>query len=322
MAIVDFDTECWDDPFFQGLSPLARYLFIYLWTNTHRNISGMYVITKKTISDETGLTEKQINSLFKNLHPKIKYDDERSICWVIKHTRRQFLRYGKISQRLRQGIRKHVLKLRWHPFFRDYAAAYPEIFLQEEIDTLSNGYGKGMDTLSNGYAEGMDRSGGGGLSSVLDVSSPINAESMDTSKHCVKSEKPTLPEVKTFIDLYYNTFKDRFGQAPIIQGAKDGANVKKLLNKIPFHQLIILLERFFESDDRFIMDSGYTLGVFYSQIQKLMIGKRAARGKSFEAGDLWEKIKGEEDERKRSARLQIADGPGKSHPAEPGKPDA
>jgi len=154
MPIVDFDTECWSDPWIQERSPLGKLLFVYLWTNTHRNISGLYVITKKTIADETGLTRKQVDDFLGELDPKVKYDPVHSVCWVVKHVRRQFLRGEKISPKQKEGIRRHALKLRWHPFFRDFSDAYPEIFLPGEADTLL----KGVDTLS----KGIDTLGGGG----------------------------------------------------------------------------------------------------------------------------------------------------------------
>lgn len=138
--------------------------------------------------------------------------------------------------------------------------------------------------------------------------------------YTAKSQKPISPDVKRFIDLYHDAFMAKFGEKPLIQGAKDGSNVKRLLGFIPFDQLTILLQRFFESDDSFIMSSGYTLGVFYSQINKLKIGKRTVRGKTFEAGDLWLRIKEEQDERKRSAPLQIPHDEGKGNPSQSDEP--
>lgn len=159
MPIVDFETECWADPWFQTLKPVEKLLFIYLWTNPHRNISGIYTITFDTISFETCLTKAQIRDLLLKLSPKVKYDFDRSICWVVKHARRQFLRGEKISFKQREGIRRNVLKFRWHPFFKSFCDAYPEIFLKEEIDTLS----KGIDT----HSMGMDTLGGGGKGNYL-----------------------------------------------------------------------------------------------------------------------------------------------------------
>ncbi len=104
MSIVDSDTECWSDPWIQERSPLGKLLFVYLWTNTHRNISGLYVITKKTIADETGLTRKQVDDFLRELDPKVKYDPLHSVCWVVKHVRRQFLGGKRYHQSRRKGF--------------------------------------------------------------------------------------------------------------------------------------------------------------------------------------------------------------------------
>ena len=165
MSIVDFDTECWDDPWIQERSPLAKLLFVYLWTNAHRNVSGMYIITKKTIGDETGLTRKQVDDLLQEIEPKVRYDPVHSVCWVVKHVRRQFLRHGKtISDKVRIGIRNAALKLCYHPFFQAFVDQYPEIFSQEEKETLSRqsadypggGKGKGEGNVK-GKEEKRDR---------------------------------------------------------------------------------------------------------------------------------------------------------------------
>ena len=154
MAIVDFDTECWDDPWLQKRSPLAKLLFIYLWTNSHRNISGLYIITRKTMINETGLPQKQIDLALKELGPKILYDFEKSVCLVIKHVRRQFLRRSlKLSPPVRAGIRKAAMRIYHHPFFQNFAKEYPEVFNANEIselNTLSIQYQYSIDTIREG----------------------------------------------------------------------------------------------------------------------------------------------------------------------------
>jgi hypothetical protein len=152
MPIVDFDTECWGDPWFQERTPSGKLLFIYLWTNTHRSVAGFYVITKKTIGDETGLKPHQIETYLEELKPKVRYDPEQSVCWVIKHVRRQFLRSGVISEQVHKGIRKAALKLCYHPFFQEFIDAYPEIFDPEEKETL---YRPPIDSL-RGSIEGLN----------------------------------------------------------------------------------------------------------------------------------------------------------------------
>ena len=80
------------------------------------------------------------------------------------------------------------------------------------------------------------------------------------------------PNVKKFIDYYHNTFLDRFNEKPMIDGGKDGKIIKSLLGTYEFDILKDLLGRFFNSTDPFILQSGYTIGVFKSQINKLIAG--------------------------------------------------
>lgn len=99
-------------------------------------------------------------------------------------------------------------------------------------------------------------------------------------KETNKTKEKTLsnPEIKIFLDYYHQEFLSRFGVPPIIQGGKEGKIIQGLLKKIPLDNLKTLLQKFFTSSDKFISQSGYTLGVFRSQIQKLQIEKPKQAG--------------------------------------------
>ena len=198
MAIIDFDSECWDDPWLQAKSPLGKLLFIYLWTNTHRNISGLYVITKKTMIDETGLTEKQIDLALKELEPKISYDFSKSVCFVLKHVRRQFLRAsGKLSPKLRAGIRRVALKLRYHPFFSSFIKEYPEVFDSSELDTLCIPYIYPIDTVCIPLGEGVRvRVGEGVVNGTQNIKGTLVEEnaSFDKNRKNPTRHPKTVPE--------------------------------------------------------------------------------------------------------------------------------
>jgi len=148
MPIIDFDSDCWADPWFQGLEPIPKLLFIYLWTNDHRNIAGLYTISEKTIAFETGIEQTKIGDLLRGLFPKVQYDFDNSICWVVKHARRQFLRSNNIAPKQRMGIRRYALKLKWHPFFLDFVRVYPEIFPPEELEDFLKSSFKNEDDFS------------------------------------------------------------------------------------------------------------------------------------------------------------------------------
>ena len=69
------NTRIWHDNWIrEKLNPLDRYLFIYLLTNEHSNLSGLYELPLSTIAFETGLDENDLkNSLLPRLEPKVFY---------------------------------------------------------------------------------------------------------------------------------------------------------------------------------------------------------------------------------------------------------
>lgn len=143
-------------------------------------------------------------------------------------------------------------------------------------------------------------------SSSSSSSSSLNNKDL---KPLSKPKKQASPDVKKFIDFYYEEFKKIFGTPPIIKGGKDGKIVKQLLINIPLDELKSLLVRFFSSDDPFILKSGYTLGVFNSDnvLNKLRIGEI----RKLSPEEMWELAKEEQLTRegeygkKRPATIQI-----------------
>lgn len=78
----------------------------------------------------------------------------------------------------------------------------------------------------------------------------------------------------TIIDYYHDKFVEKFGEKPHINGGKDGGLMKKVASTYGEARAKELLDVFFESRDPFIQQSGYTIGVFYSQINKLLTVKK------------------------------------------------
>lgn len=55
------------------LKPLDRYLFLYFLTNEHTNIAGIYELPMRTISFESGMSEKKVIESLENLGGKVYY---------------------------------------------------------------------------------------------------------------------------------------------------------------------------------------------------------------------------------------------------------
>lgn len=54
------NTKMWEDPFFEDLSPNEKLVFIYLITNPMTNILGIYEVSLKRISFDTGVDKNTI----------------------------------------------------------------------------------------------------------------------------------------------------------------------------------------------------------------------------------------------------------------------
>ena len=159
-SIVDFNTKTWNDPWVRKLRPEAKLLFIYLWTNNHKNLAGLYSLDIETMSFETGIEIEQIRKSLEMLYPKVKYDDKNEIVWIINHVRHQFM---KRSDNISPTVLKKILKdLRTlpedHYFKEEFKERYPNVPI-EDLDIVSKysiGKGKGK---GKGAGNGKDEEG-------------------------------------------------------------------------------------------------------------------------------------------------------------------
>lgn len=126
-----------------------------------------------------------------------------------------------------------------------------------------------------------------------------------------KISRPTNPHVREFLDFYFQEFERKFKIKPIIRKGQDPSLVKNLLDQIEINELRNILISFFESEDSWIQKSGYTIGAFQTQVQKLRIKPQVSMGKSFEAANLWLR-KEEARDAERSGQKKISYGTDKN----------
>lgn len=86
------------------------------------------------------------------------------------------------------------------------------------------------------------------------------------------------PDVAAFLDFAFQTFQTRFTDPLLIDGGKDGQIVKRLLGTYPRPRLQSLWLAFLDSPDPFIARAGRSIGVFKSQIPKLVAAAAAPLG--------------------------------------------
>lgn len=100
------NTKFWDDSYIIELSPLEKYLFLYLLTNSSTNLAGVYEITLKKIAFDTGLEKKEIEKIFKKLSEdkKIIYMDGYLII-------KNFLKNQSFNNSMIKNVEKTINRL-------------------------------------------------------------------------------------------------------------------------------------------------------------------------------------------------------------------
>ena len=82
-------TKIWKDPDFEEYSKDQKLVFLYLITNEQTTESGIYPVTPKTVSNETGIPLATVKELLANGFKNISYDPENRCVFVHK-----FLKYN------------------------------------------------------------------------------------------------------------------------------------------------------------------------------------------------------------------------------------
>jgi len=171
-----FDTNTWQDPWFERLSPNAKLLFIYLWTNNTCNQAGCYRISRRRIEFELGFP---VEDVIREMELKVKWFEDLDIVWVKNFFKRQCVNKkfavaaAKCIAALPAEVQAQFCLYNQKILdqncidLESFGIDTSKISHAEDSDTLRVGYkpaddthsipnGKGIDTVSIGYREGID----------------------------------------------------------------------------------------------------------------------------------------------------------------------
>ena len=126
--------DIWKDPDFEQLDPIEKLLFIYFFSNQSITESGIYPITTKTISQETGIKESQVAKMLKDGIKNIVYDSTTRHVFVVNH--RKYNSTGGRPDLIEKSIltdRSRMNTGLWNLFIDKY----PEF--KDKIQPLANG---------------------------------------------------------------------------------------------------------------------------------------------------------------------------------------
>lgn len=97
------NTSFWSDQFIQDQDVETKLIFLYLLTNSHTDICGIYQITVKTICFDTGLPENKVLKAIDRLSKanKISFQDG----WIFI---RNFVKHQQSNPKVNQGIERSL----------------------------------------------------------------------------------------------------------------------------------------------------------------------------------------------------------------------
>ena len=139
------DTALWSDPKVKALPPEGKLLFVYLITNRHTHVSGIYYLPKVLMLHETGIKDRALNTLLDTLSKGnlVHSDGETEVIWVVN-----MLRYQGSGGKIRLSVGNHLKTLHGCKLIRLFLNHYKELEIEyhEEQDTPSIPYHDGIQT--------------------------------------------------------------------------------------------------------------------------------------------------------------------------------
>jgi hypothetical protein len=142
-------TTFWTDAFVEDMTPEQKLFYIYLLTNSRTTQCGIYEITKRTISNETGYPIDTVSILLNDLvdSGKIKHNERNKEVFVLN-----WLKYNWIdSIKVRQCMYKELEKVKTKEFLEEFDTLL--IPYTYRIHTLLLNKKERMDTVSIDYRE-------------------------------------------------------------------------------------------------------------------------------------------------------------------------
>ena len=114
-------THLWMDDKFLQVSPQARLLFLWMFTNPDAKSSGLFLFNDDVCQNETGLSGRELHHCLKELIKieRVVFDDKVNMIWVINQFKHVFKSPKIIESTLREvnALPKSNIK---ENFFKKY----------------------------------------------------------------------------------------------------------------------------------------------------------------------------------------------------------
>lgn len=132
----------WTDPWFLDLPTDAKCLYLWAITTDHGNQAGLFVIGRRVIEFETGMTAKRLDAALAETSGKLAYDEATGALWVVGKAKRVRAKTEQIAKSIRKAVvdcplptlaGEFVNKYGDHPWLKDHLADLPRSRQDSEI---------------------------------------------------------------------------------------------------------------------------------------------------------------------------------------------
>lgn len=172
----DIDNAVWSDPEFHGLSPNAKLVYLWSFTNPRCGMAGLYKVVLGAIALETGLAGADVSAALEELRQERFVFYDKGVLWVrtrVKHLRTKTPNIAKsiardvesISGPLRDQFLAEYRSLGWladplQTLGRGSTDPHQEVREQAENVDPSTTVGRGSpDPPGNGQGKGVEKNG-------------------------------------------------------------------------------------------------------------------------------------------------------------------
>jgi hypothetical protein len=117
------DTRIWTDPEVKALSVTEKLVFVYLITNQHTHVSGIYYLPKPFISHELGISNSTVTKALDTLSRGYLcfYDTPTEVVWV-----KNLLRFQGRGSKIVASVAKQLESLHKCPLIVKFLDHYED----------------------------------------------------------------------------------------------------------------------------------------------------------------------------------------------------
>ena len=220
----------WQDKKVEELSPQGKLLFIYSWSNTHRNEVCLYELTKRKIANETGIDMSNVDEVLAEVEAAnlIRYDHENDYIWA-----KNAINFQSINSNNMTAILRDLSEC------KSPLAAECANYHREALESHVDRWGMPWEWDEHGIPMACSWDGGKGKGKGKG-----NKDKDTTTEAAAENEIDKIP-YKTIIGDYNETCVSLARAVTVTENRKKaiGARWKNIKSLEEFHQYFVRVEK-------------------------------------------------------------------------------